>query len=71
MFIRDMASEKNMQSLSRYTLMRTILGLATVGLIAAAIGMEFLSEEEAKIYVVPMLVTALFTTIAHTSIYKK
>jgi hypothetical protein len=48
-----------------------ILALLTVGLIATAIAFELLPEDLAKVYVIPVLVGALFTGIAQTSIYKK
>jgi hypothetical protein len=59
-----------MQSLSRNHFIHILLGLATVILIALAIAMELLPEEEAKTYVVPVLVAALFAGIAHTA-YKQ
>jgi hypothetical protein len=59
------------QSISRYPLVRLILGLLTVCLIGAAIALELLPENEAKVYVIPVLVAALFTGIANTSIYMK
>lgn len=60
-----------MQSISKYHLIRIILALLTVGLIATAITFELLPEDLAKVYVIPVLVGALFTGIAQTSIYKK
>jgi hypothetical protein len=59
-----------MQSLSRNHFIHILLGLATVILIALAIAMELLPEEEAKTYVAPLLVAALFAGIAHTA-YKQ
>ena len=60
-----------MQSISKYPVIRLIFGVLTVGLIAAAIAMELLPEDEAKIYVIPTLVAALFAGIAQTSVFKK
>jgi hypothetical protein len=48
-----------------------MLGILTVALIAGAVTFELLPEDEAKIYVIPTLVAALFACIAQTSIYKK
>ena len=48
-----------------------ILGSLTVILVATAIVLELLPEDLAKIYVIPILVGALFTGIAQISIYKK
>jgi hypothetical protein len=59
------------QSISNYTLVRVVLALLTVGLIAAAIALELLPEDQAKVYVIPMLVSALFAGIAQVAIYKK
>jgi hypothetical protein len=59
------------ESISKYPLIRIILGLLTVGLIAAAIAFELLPEDLAKVYVIPVLVGALFTGIAQASLYKK
>lgn len=52
-----------MQSLSKYPLIRIALVILMFGLIAAALAMELLPEEQAKIYVVPTLVAALFTGV--------
>ena len=60
-----------MQSISKYHLIRIVLALLTVGLIATAIAFELLPEDLAKVYVIPVLVAALFTGIAQASIYKK
>jgi hypothetical protein len=60
-----------MQSISRFPLIRLALALLTVGLIATAITFEFLAEDLAKVFVVPILVCVLFTSIAQASIYKK
>jgi len=48
-----------------------MLGILTVALIAGAVTFELLPEDEAKIYVIPTLVAALFACIAQTFIYKK
>jgi hypothetical protein len=48
-----------------------VLALLTVGLIATAIAFELLPEDLAKVYVIPVLVAALFTGIAQASILKK
>jgi hypothetical protein len=61
----------HVQSISKYPLIRVILGILTVALIAGAVAFELLPEEVAKLYVVPTLVAALFARIAQTSIYKK
>jgi len=47
--------------LSKYPLVRVIMGLLTVVLISTAIAFEVLPEDLAKIYVLPILVAALFT----------
>ena len=60
-----------MQSISKYPLIRIILALLTVGLIGAAISFELLPEDLAKVYVIPVLVGALFTGIAQISVSKK
>jgi hypothetical protein len=59
------------QSISKYPLIRIILSLLTVGLTAAAIAFELLPEDQAKVYVIPVLVAALFTGIAQISISRK
>jgi hypothetical protein len=59
------------QSIAKYPLIRLALALLTVGLISTAIAFEFLAEELAKVFVIPILVSVLFTTIAQASIYKK
>jgi len=61
----------SVQSFSKYPVVRVILGLLTVLLIATAIAFELLPEGLAKIYVIPILVAALFTGIAQTYVYKK
>jgi hypothetical protein len=60
-----------MQSISKYPVIRLTLGFLTVGLIATAIAMELLPEDQAKVYVIPTLVAALFAGIAQTSMFKK
>jgi hypothetical protein len=60
-----------MQSISKYPLIRILLALLTVGLISTAIALELLPEDLAKVYVIPVLVSALFTSVAQASIYKK
>jgi len=61
----------SVQSVSKYPLLRVILGLLTVVLVAIAIALELLPEDLAKIYVIPVLVAALFAGIAQNYIYKK
>jgi len=60
-----------MQNISKYPLIRKVLTLLTVGLIATGIAFELLPEDLAKVYVIPVLVAALFTSIVQASIYKK
>ncbi len=48
-----------------------LLSVSTVLLIAIAIGMEFLAEDLAKVFVVPLLVASLFIGIINLSISKK
>lgn len=60
-----------MESISKYPSIRVILILLTVGLIAAGIAFELLPEDLAKVYVIPVLVAALFTSLAQASLYKK
>jgi len=57
-------------AISRYALIRVILGVISIGLIATAIGMELLPEEEAKVFVIPTLVAALFAGVGLLSISK-
>ena len=59
-----------MQTISRYPLIRIILGIVNIALIAAAICMELLPEEEAKVFVIPTLVAALVAGIGMLSISK-
>lgn len=59
-----------MQSISRYPLVRIMLSVVSIGLIAVAIGMELLPEGEAKVFVIPTLVTALFAAVGLLSISK-
>jgi hypothetical protein len=59
------------QSISKRPVTLISLGLLTSVLIAVAIAFELLPEEEAKSYVVPILVTALFACIAQFPIYKR
>jgi hypothetical protein len=47
-----------------------MLSVVSIGLIAAAIGMELLPEEEAKVFVIPTLVAALFAAVGLLSISK-
>jgi hypothetical protein len=47
-----------------------ILSVVSIGLIAAAISMELLPEEEAKVFVIPTLVAALFAGVGMLSISK-
>lgn len=58
-----------MQTISKYP--ADILSLVNIGLIAAAITMELLPEDEAKVFVIPMLVAALFAGAIRISIYRK
>ena len=60
-----------MLSTSRYPLIRIGLGILAFVLVGAALTFELLPEDEAKVYVVPTLVAALFACIAQISIYKK
>ena len=59
------------QSVSKYPFIRIVLSLLTVGLTVAAIAFELLPEDLAKVYVIPVLVAALFTGITQACIYKK
>lgn len=59
-----------MQTISKYPLIRMILSVVSIGLIAAAISMELLPEEEAKVFVIPTLVAALFAGVGMLSISK-
>lgn len=52
-------------------IVRVILWLISVGLVATAIAVELLPEDEAKVYVIPILVAALFACIAHNSNFRK
>jgi hypothetical protein len=58
-----------LQTISKYP--ADILSLVNIGLIAAAITMELLPEDEAKVFVIPMLVAALFAGAIRISIYRK
>jgi len=58
------------QRISKYPLVRLILGLITVILIAAAIALELLPEDEAKAYVIPVLVAALFSCVSNAIMYR-
>ena len=60
-----------MQSISKYHIIRLVLGFFVVGLIAIAIVLEVLPEDEAKVYVIPTLVAALFAGITQTSVFRK
>jgi hypothetical protein len=60
-----------LQTVSRYPLVRLILIFFNIGLIAAAIAMELLPEDEAKVFVIPTLVAALFIGFGQISITKK
>ena len=51
-------------------MIRIILGIVNIALIAAAICMELLPEEEAKVFVIPTLVAALVAGIGMLSISK-
>jgi hypothetical protein len=46
------------------------LGIVNIALIAAAVCMELLPEEEAKVFVIPTLVAALVAGIGMLSISK-
>ena len=59
-----------LQTISKYSIIRIILSLVNIGLIGAAISIELLPEEEAKIFVIPVLVAALFVGICLMSISK-
>ena len=52
------------------SIVRIILWLIAVGLVATAIAMELLPEDEAKVYVIPILVAALFACIAQYSNFR-
>ena len=55
----------------RISILKLILGTVTTVLILAAIIMEFLPEDESKIFVIPTLAAALFITISQIGLYKK
>ena len=59
------------QKISRYPLFSIIQGVVTAVLILLAIAFELLPEEEAKAYVVPILVAALFACIAQIPMYRR
>jgi hypothetical protein len=60
-----------LEKISRNSTYRVILSVISVILIAGAIGMELLSEDLAKVFVMPTLVAALFVGIANISLSKK
>jgi hypothetical protein len=60
-----------LQAISKYLPIRVVLSLVNIGLIAAAITMELLPEDEAKLFVIPTLVAALFVGVGHMSMSKK
>lgn len=70
MFNRHDKHLEILQTISKYPLIRIILSLVTIALISTAIGMELLPEEEAKLFVIPTLVAALFAGIGMLSISK-
>jgi hypothetical protein len=70
MFNRYCRYLDTLQTISKYPLIRIILSLVSIGLIATAIGMELLPEEEAKVFVIPTLVAALAAGIGMLSISK-
>lgn len=53
------------------TITAFILCLAVMGLLAAALSFEFLIEELAKLYVVPIMITAMFTSVALLAVIAK
>ena len=70
MFNKDIMYAKILQTVSGYSSIRIILSIVSIGLIATAIGMELLPEEEAKVFVVPTLIAALFIGVGMLSISK-
>jgi hypothetical protein len=60
-----------MQIISPYTKARIILSIVTAGLIAAAIIMELLPEDVAKIFVIPTLISALMSALIQAFIVRR
>ena len=60
-----------MQVSTKIPLLRLLLGSVTTVLILAAIMMELLPEDQAKVFVVPTLVAALFVGVGQTFISKR
>jgi hypothetical protein len=48
-----------MQAISSYVKARAMLSLVTISLIISAIIMELLPEDTAKVFVIPILISAL------------
>jgi stage V sporulation protein SpoVS len=69
-FNNDKRKSSILQTISRCPLIRIILGAVNIALLAAAICMELLAEEEAKVFVIPTLVAALVAGIGMLSISK-
>lgn len=61
---------ENMQTASKYIIANSILNTLAVGLVLSAIIMELLPEEEAKVFVIPTLVAALFA-VSSTLVFRK
>jgi hypothetical protein len=60
----------NMQLLTTSTSIRKILNIVSIALVLAAIVMELLPEDQAKIFVIPTLVAVLAAGFIQLSIYK-
>jgi len=60
-----------MQIISPYTKARIILSIVTAGLIAAAIIVEMLPEDVAKIFVIPTLISALMSSLIQVFIVRR
>ena len=61
----------NMHVLSGIRQLRLLLSSVTSILVLAAIIMELLPEDEAKIFVIPTLITALFIGVGQTYLSKR
>ena len=61
----------SMYVLSKIKQLKTLLSSVTSILVLSAIIMELLPEDEAKIFVIPTLIAALFMGVGQTYLYRR
>lgn len=59
-----------MQKSSKYITLRPIILIIMMGFVLSSIVMELLPEEEAKVFVIPTMVAALFAGATQLAVFK-